>query len=260
MAGSEEERGASLAGERGGRIDKAQDQLFAAGASSRARYADLVVGRPGLGALLKHELVILIAQAVPGALGFVLRKVLYPWLLGSCGRNVIFGQNVVLRHPHKIHIGRDVVVDDHCLIDAKGESNRGIRIGDGVFVGRNTILSCKNGDIDLAAGANLGFNCEVFSASRVTIGAGVLMAAYTYVIGGDHDFSDPTRPVLEQTRTSAGVAIGDGVWLGAGAKILDGVTIGPHAVVGAGAVVKDDVPPYAVAVGMPARVVSMRVP
>ena len=77
-----------------------------------------------------------------------------------------------------------------------------------------------------ADGANIGFNCEVFSASRVTIGAGVLMAAYSYVIGGDHDFSDPSKSVLEQTRTSAGVTIGDGAWIGAGAKILDGVTIG----------------------------------
>ncbi len=260
MAGSDEGRTASRSVEPIGdvRIAKAQDQLFAPGRSIRAKYADLVIGRPGLGALLKYELVVCIAQAVPGALGLVLRKTMYPWLLASCGRNVVFGQNVVLRHPHKIHIGRDVVVDDNCLIDAKGESNRGIRIGDGVFIGRNTILSCKNGDIELADGANLGFNCEVFSASRVTIGASVLMAAYTYVIGGDHDFSDAARPVLDQTRTSAGVTIGAGAWIGAGAKILDGVTIGPHAVVGAGAVVKDDVPSYAVAVGMPARVVSTR--
>jgi len=241
-------------------IGRAQDQLFAPGTSSRAKYADLVVGRRGLGPLLKHELVVLVAQARPGALGLALRKLMYPWLLGSCGPGVIFGQNVVLRHPHKIHIGRNVVIDDNCLLDAKGDTNRGIRIGDGVFVGRNTILSCKNGDIELADGANLGFNCEVFSASRVTIGPSVLMAAYTYVIGGDHDFSDTSKPVLAQGRTSAGVTIGEGAWLGAGAKILDGVTIGAHAVVGAGAVVKDDVPPHAVAVGMPARVVSTRNP
>jgi acetyltransferase-like isoleucine patch superfamily enzyme len=185
---------------------------------------------------------------------------LYPALLGSCGRNVIFGQNVVLRHPHKIHLGNNIVIDDNCLLDAKGTTNLGIRIGDGVFVGRNTILSCKNGDIELADGANIGFNCELFSASRVTIGRQVLMAAYTYVIGGDHDFSDPSQAVLAQTRTSAGVAIGDGAWLGAGAKILDGVRVGDHAVIGAGAVVRDDVPAYAVAVGMPARVVTTRTP
>src|SRR5438552_17840894 len=113
-------------------IGKAQEQLFAAGTSSRAKYAALVVGRPGLGALLKYELVVMFAQSWPGALGLAIRKALYPVLLGSCGRNVVFGQHVVLRHPQKIHIGSNVVVDDNCLLDAKGETNAGIRIGDGV--------------------------------------------------------------------------------------------------------------------------------
>ena len=239
-------------------IARVQEQLFAAGKSARTKYTELVVGRPGIGALLKYELVVTLAQSRAGALGLALRKALYPWLLGSCGRNVIFGQNVVLRHPHKIHIGSNVVVDDNCLIDAKGETNRGIRIGDGVFIGRNTILSCKNGDIELGDGANIGFNCEVFSASRVIIGRSVLMAAYGYVIGGDHDFSDPVKAVLAQSRTSAGVVIGDGVWMGAGAKILDGVEIGALAVIGAGAVVRESVPKSAIAVGMPARVVATR--
>jgi len=235
---------------------KAQDQLFAPGKSSREKYAELVVGRPGFGALLKHELIVSIAQARAGALGLALRKALYPALLGACGRNVVFGQNVVLRHPHKIRIGSSVVVDDQCLLDAKGDANRGITIGDGVFIGRNTILSCKDGDIEIASGANIGFNCELFSASRVTVGERVLMAAYTYVVGGDHDFSDPRKPVLDQARTSAGVSIGPGAWIGAGAKLLDGVTVGERAIIGAGAVVRDDVPAFAVAVGVPARVVQ----
>jgi acetyltransferase-like isoleucine patch superfamily enzyme len=238
--------------------DKAQEQLFAPGTSSREKYAALIVGRAGLGALLMYELVVSIAQARAGALGLALRKTLYPILLGSCGRNVVFGQNVVLRHPHKIHVGSNIVIDDQCLLDAKGTDNRGIRIGDGVFIGRNTILSCKNGDIELADGANIGFNCELFSASRVTVGRDVLMAAYSYVIGGDHDFSNPAAPVVAQPRTSAGVSIGDGAWIGAGAKILDGVQIGAHAVIGAGAVVRESVPARAVAVGVPARVVSTR--
>ena len=240
-------------------IGKAQEQLFAPGTSAREKYSALVVGRPGIAALLKYELVVTFTQACPGALGLVLRKACYPWLLGSCGRNVVFGHNVVMRHPHKIHIGSNVVVDDNCLLDAKGESNQGIRIGNGVFIGRNTILSCKNGDIELADGANIGFNCEIFSASRVSIGASVLMAAYVYVIGGDHDFSDPDKPVLDQGRKSAGVTIGPGVWLGAGAKILDGATIGEHAVIGAESVVRGSIPSRAIAVGIPARAVSTRV-
>jgi acetyltransferase-like isoleucine patch superfamily enzyme len=239
-------------------IPRAQDQLFDRRTSPREKYAALVVGRPGVGALLKHELVTLIAQSTPGALGLALRKTLYPSLLGSCGRNVVFGQNVVLRHPHKIRIGSDVVIDDNCLIDAKGEANRGITIGSGVFIGRNTILSSKNGDIDIDDRVNIGFNCEIFSARSVRIGADTLIAAYCYLIGGDHDFSDPSQPVLSQVRRSTGISIGAGAWLGAGAKILDGISIGDRAIVGAGAVVRDSIPSAAVAVGVPARVVGQR--
>ena len=239
-------------------IPRAQDELFRPGMTAREKYSSLVIGRTGWSNLLKYELVVMLSQNIPGASGLALRKLLYPFLLGQCGRNVVFGQNVVLRHPHKIRIGDNVVIDDNCLIDAKGSSNSGIRIGTGVFIGRNSILSCKNGDIDIADGANIGFNCEIFSASRVSIGARALLAAYCYVIGGDHDFSDASRSVLEQTRKSAGIAVGAGAWLGAGAKILDGVTIGDNAIVGAGAVVREAVPEKATAVGIPARIVGAR--
>ena len=239
-------------------IPRAQEQLFAGRQSARERYSALVVGRAGWGALLHYEFVQMLGQNVPGAFGLALRKTLFPSLLGACGRNVIFGQNVVLRHPHKIRIADNVVIDDNCLLDAKGDGNNGITIGSGVFVGRNSILSCKNGDIALGDGANIGFNCEIFSASRVTIGADTLLAAYCYVIGGDHDFSDPSAAVLAQGRRSSGVTIGAGAWLGAGAKILDGVTIGDRAIVGAGAVVRDAVAAGAIAVGVPARIVGQR--
>jgi acetyltransferase-like isoleucine patch superfamily enzyme len=239
-------------------IPRIQDDLTRPGLTSREKYSALIVGQPGWAALISYEFVVLMSQSVPGALGLALRKVLYPFLLGACGRNVVFGQNVVLRHPHKIRIGDNVVIDDNCLVDAKGTTNDGIRIGNGVFVGRNTILSCKNGNIELAAGSNIGFNCEIFSASLVRVGERALIAAYCYLIGGDHDFNNPSRPVLEQTRRSTGITIGAGAWLGAGAKILDGVAIGANAIIGAGAVVRDSVPDQATAVGMPARVVGTR--
>ena len=241
-------------------ISRVQDELAASGSSARQKYARLVVGRDGFGALVLYEFVQLASQWVPGALGLVLRKRLYPWLLGHCGRGVVFGQHVVLRHPHKIHIGDGVVIDDNCLIDAKGDTNAGITIGAHTFIGRNTILSCKNGDIVIGEGANIGFNCEIFSAARVELGARALLAAYCYIIGGDHDWKDAGRPVLEQGRHATGVTVGEGAWLGAGAKVLDGITIGANAIVGAGAVVTADVPASAIAVGVPARVVGSRVP
>lgn len=235
-------------------IPRAQDQLFAEG-GARAKYSALIVGVPGWAALIKYELVVMLSQWVPGALGLALRKLLYPILLGSCGRNVVFGQGVVLRHPNKIHIGDNVVVDDNCLLDAKGDANQGIRIGNGVFIGRNSILSCKNGDITLADGVNIGFNCEVFSAGVVTIGKDTLLAAYAYLIGGDHDFSDKSVAVNAQPRRAAGISVGSGVWIGAGAKVLDGVQIGDRGIIGAGAVVRSSVPEGATAVGVPARLV-----
>ena len=226
--------------------------------SAVGKYQDLVVGSRSVLRLLLHELVITTTSWVPGALGLVLRRICYPWLLGAVGRNVTFGSGVVLRHPAKIRLGDDVVVDDLVVLDAKGETNRGISIGNGVFLGRGTILSCKDGDIILGDHTNIGFHCEIFSASNVTVGRHGLFAAYTYLVGGGHEFDRPEVPVLDQGRSSRGITLGDNVWLGTGAKVLDGVRIGRDVVVGAGAVVTDDLPDGVVAVGVPARVVRRR--
>jgi acetyltransferase-like isoleucine patch superfamily enzyme len=235
-----------------------QKELFDPQRSKVDKYADLVVGRRGFVPLLRYELVTMLSANRAGAFGLWLRSKLYPRLLGRCGRNVTFGQGVVLRHPHKIVIGDDVVIDDHVVLDAKGQSNRGIAIGRGVFVGRNTILSCKNGDITLEDGVNIGFNCEIFSASTVTVGARTLLAAYTYLVGGDHDFAQADVAILDQGRSSKGIAIGEGAWLGAGVKVLDGCHVGARAIVGTGAVVTSSLPEAVIAVGVPAKVVRGR--
>ncbi len=240
------------------RITVIQRELADEGRSRVARYADLVVGRRGFWALAKYELVTLLSANVPGALGLALRGRLYPSLLGRAGRRVTFGSHVVLRHPHKIVLGEHVVIDDGCCLDAKGTDNRGIVIEDGVFIGRNTILSCKNGDIVIGRNANIGFNVEVFSAARVTIGQNVLIAAYTYLVGGDHLYDRVDVPVLYQGRTARGIEIGDNVWLGAHVVVTDGARIGRDAIIGAGAVVVGEIPEFAVATGVPARVVRDR--
>jgi acetyltransferase-like isoleucine patch superfamily enzyme len=235
-----------------------QEALASPGGSSLSKYQDLVVGSRSLARLVLYELVVTLTSWIPGALGLVLRRVAYPWILGAAGRNVTFGQGVVLRHPHKIRLGDDVVLDDLVLLDAKGSSNRGITVGKGGFIGRGTILSCKDGDIVLGDGVNIGFNSEIFSGSSVTVGRHGLFAAYTYLVGGGHAFERSDAPVIAQERTSSGIVVGENVWLGTGAKVLDGVTLGDDVVVGANAVVADDIPSGCVAVGVPARVVRRR--
>jgi acetyltransferase-like isoleucine patch superfamily enzyme len=228
------------------------------GRSAFQKYQDLVVGSRDPLRLILHELIVLTTSWVPGALGLVVRKIAYPLLLGACGRNVTFGHGVVLRHPGKVRLGNDVIVDDLVVLDAKGSANRGITIGNGVFLGRGTILSCKDGDIVLGDHVNIGFQSQIFSGSTVMVGRYGLFAAYTYLVGGGHAFEGRGTPVLEQARESKGIAVGENVWLGAGALVMDGVTIGDDVVVGAGAVVTADLPKGAVAVGVPARVVRTR--
>jgi acetyltransferase-like isoleucine patch superfamily enzyme len=237
-----------------------QDAMGRAGSSPLRKYQDLVVGERGLLRLVLYEAVMLASSWVPGALGLLLRQLLYPLLLGSCGRGVVFGQGVVLRHPHKIRIGTGVTIDDQVVLDAKGTTNRGIEIGDGVFLGRGTILSCKDGDITLGEQTNLGFHCEIFSGSSVTVGRHGLFAAQAYLVGGGHQFEDSEKAVIDQPRTSKGISLGDNVWLGTGAKVLDGVRIGKDAVVGANGVVAGDLPDGAIAAGVPARVLRLRQP
>jgi acetyltransferase-like isoleucine patch superfamily enzyme len=226
--------------------------------SALGKYQDLVVGSRSIARLLLHELVVTTTSWIPGALGLVLRRLCYPWLLGAVGRNVTFGHGVVLRHPGKIRLGDDVVVDDLVVLDAKGETNRGITVGNGVFLGRGTILSCKDGDITLGDHVNIGFNSEIFSGSSVTVGANGLFAAYTYLVGGGHEFDRAGVPVVDQARLSKGIAVGENVWLGAGTIVMDGIRIGRDVVAGAGAVVTEDLPDGVVAVGVPARVVRRR--
>jgi len=232
------------------------------GVSPLRKYQDLVVGERGLWRLLRFELVTSLLGDLPGVAGLGLRRLFYPCLLARAGRNVVFGKGITLRHPSLVRLGSDVVIDDGCVLDAKGSPEQGMTIGSGVFLGRGTILSCKGGSIELGDGVNLGVGCVILSESRVRIGDDCLFAAHCYLVaGGNHDFSRTDIPVIRQPSVSrGGITIEPGVWLGARVTVLDGVTIGHDAIVGAGAVVTRDVPPFSVAAGVPARVIRKRTP
>jgi acetyltransferase-like isoleucine patch superfamily enzyme len=236
---------------------KVQHTLRDPATSRLQKYRDLVVGEPGWWPLLRYELICGLVGGFPGALGIWLRGKLYPCLLGSVGRGVIFGRGLTLRHPRKIHLGDGVVIDDLCMLDAKGFSNDGITLGDGVFVGRNSVLVCKEGDIRLERGVNISYFCEIFSSNAVTVGAGSMIAAYCYLMsGGSYDY-ESAIPLSEQEQfdSQAPLEIGPGCWLGAKAVVLDGASIGAGSVIGAGAVVSRPIDARTVAVGVPARVV-----
>lgn len=240
------------------KLDNVPRAIFEDARSPRAKYQELMVGQPGLWPLLRYELIMLAASRTPGALGLFLRSRLYPLLLGACGRNVFFGHGVTLRHPHKIRLGDNVVIDEGTVLDAKGRGNRGISIGSRVFIGRFSSVNTKDGDITLEDDVNVGTFCTIFSASQVVVGRGTLIAGYSYLIGGGHDFDRTDVAIREQGRPSKGIRIGPDSWIGAGVSVLDGVSVGRGVVVGANAVVTRDLPDFAVAAGTPAQVLRTR--
>ncbi|MBW4645979.1 MAG: acyltransferase [Goleter apudmare HA4340-LM2] len=85
-----------------------------------------------------------------------------------------------------------------------------------------------------------------------------MIAAHSGIYANNHNFADPTIPMSKQGVSRKGIVIEDDCWLGHGVTVLDGVTIGKGSVIGAGAVVNKDIPPFSVAVGIPARVIKSR--
>ncbi len=227
--------------------------------SALKKYQQVVVGRSGLMKLLLMELITLFITPLPGALGLLLRSKIYPLMFASVGRKVVFGRSMTIRHPHKIHIGDNTVIDDYAVLDAKGEDNRGIRIGSNVMVGRSTVLSCKNGDISIGDNTNIAMNCFVQSAGDVHIGDFVLFGAYCYVIGGgDHKIDRIDIPIISQGQVVRGIRIEENCWLGGGVLVQDGAAIGRDSILGSGAVVRGHIPAYSIAAGVPARVIRSR--
>ena len=226
--------------------------------SAFQKYRTLVYGDRSLATIIWAELLTLVTCSLPGALGLVLRKTFYPTLFNTIGRSVIFGRNMTLRHAHKISLGNNIIFDDNCMIDAKGESNTGIIIEDDVYIGRNTIIYCKNGNIRICKGANISANCEIFSSNDLVIGPGTVIGAYSYFLSGGEYDSQSNTPYAEQSgmETKGPLTIGENCWFGARVTVLDNASVGKNCVLGAGAVVNKAIPDNSIAVGVPAKVIK----
>lgn len=215
------------------------------------KYMDLFVGQRNWLSLIRYELLTLLFSPLPGALGFTLRRIFFPALFQRVGRGTIFGRHLTLRHPHKIKLGVNCFLDDFVVLDAKGKSPEGIEIGDNVYIGRNTVLSCKDGSIIIGDYTNISGNCSLLSETQIRLGKYVFIAGHCYIVaGGNHRFDDLSKPIMFQPSISkGGVIIEDDVWIGAGCLILDGVTIGRGSVIAAGTILTQPVPEYSVVIG-----------
>jgi len=228
--------------------------------SAVIKYIDIFIGKKSVYQIIKYECIVLFFSRIPGALGLFLRKILYPMIFKKVGRGVVFGHHITIRHPHKISIGDNTFIDDYVVLDAKGEENQGIIIGQNAFIGRNTVLSCKEGSIYLRDYANISANCLLLSETVIDIGKYAFLAGHCYLVaGGNHSFQSKDIPImLQPSLQKGGITIGEDCWLGASVTVLDGVCLGKGCVIGAGAVVTKSFPGYSVAVGCPAKKIKER--
>lgn len=90
------------------------------------------------------------------------------------------------------------------------------------------------------------------------IGKDTLISMHCRILSSNHTIPDKNCLIRSKPDILLPVTIGEDVWLGTGTTILGGVTVGNGCIVGAGAVVTKDLPPYSVAVGIPAKVVRTR--
>ena len=234
------------------RIGGIQKQLFQS-SSLIDSYRSSTVGSKSIGVLIYYELANIFVDSVPGTMGEKLRKAIYTPLFGKVGCGVIFRKHIVFRHPHKIFIGEDVVIEDFvCLnIKAKGEA---IVLGDRVTIGTETIFSCSGKAIRIGNDGRIGRKCRIGSLKGVEIGDNIQMGDECCIVGASHVYDQIDVPIIEQALTcKAPTIIGDNVKIGDGVTILDGAGIGDHAVIEDGTLVNKAIPRYGRGAGIPVK-------
>jgi acetyltransferase-like isoleucine patch superfamily enzyme len=235
------------------------EQLSRSGESALDRYRQKAAGDLSLFRLLQYEIMMTFFSGLGGGAGYALRKLLAGSLFREVGKGLILGRGVALRHPNNMRLGDNVAIDDYVMLDASGAGEKGVQIGDQVIISRNCVIQGKTGYVHLGRKTDIGCNTMITSASGVSIGAHGLIGGNCYIGGGRYYTERLDIPMMEQGVYSQGeVIIEDDVWIGAGAVVLDGIHIGKGCIIGAGAVVTKDLPDYAVALGIPARIVGNR--
>lgn len=110
--------------------------------------------------------------------------------------------------------------------------------------------------ISIGSGSGVGVNCKI--NGPLEIGEKVMMGPDVAILTHSHNIDRTDIPMADQGASVSKVTIGNDVWIGMRSIIMPGVTIGNGAVIGAGAVVTKDVPDYAIAGGVPAKVIKYR--
>lgn len=169
-----------------------------------------------------------------GPLDSMMRRIM--WKIGAsrCGAGLQVGSQASFKHLETFDIGSNVYIGTGASIHGRVGGN--CKIGDQVWIGPHAFLDAR----DLELGNHVGW------------GPGAK------VLGSEHTGIPFSMPIIATDLEIKPVRVGAGADIGTNATILPGVTIGEGAIIGAGAVVTTDIPAFAIAAGVPARVLRFR--
>jgi acetyltransferase-like isoleucine patch superfamily enzyme len=173
-------------------------------------------------------------SAGDGFIDATMRRTIWRALALRCGPGLQVGVNAGFKHIETFDIGAGVFIGSQAIVQGRFDGT--CIIGDNTWIGPQVFLDAR----DLVIGECVGF------------GPG------SKVLGSEHNGIPADVPIIRTDLEIRPVRIGDWVDIGTNATILPGVTIGKGAIIGAGAVVTEDVPPFAIVAGVPAKFLRWR--
>lgn len=194
--------------------------------------------------------------------GELARGLILKLRIGSSEGLLFKGRNCSISHAHMIRCGKTLTLGDNVRINALCRNS--VILGNNVTVNANTIIDCTGVINELGEGLNIGDNvgiaqnCFIQVRGSVVIGSNTIFGPNVSVFSENHNFDNTENLIINQGTKRIGVNIGNNVWVGTRAVILDGVKIGNNAIIAAGSVVNKDVPENAIVGGVPAKIIKYR--
>jgi acetyltransferase-like isoleucine patch superfamily enzyme len=164
----------------------------------------------------------------------LMRRVILRALCRAAGHDLQVGIGVVLKHPETMEFGDCVFIGSQVMIQGRFDGT--CKIGNHVWIGPQAYFDARNLVLEDYVGWGPGAK----------------------VLGSTHTGEPIGQPIITTGLVIKPVVVETGADVGMNASILPGVRIGAHAIVGAGAVVTHAIPEYAIAAGVPARVIRSR--
>ncbi len=200
----------------------------------------------------------LIALIPPVPKAWAVRRRLYQSILAQMDGSSYIQEGVEIVGAGNVYLGKNVTILRNACLSA-AEQNSKLYLGNSVLLNKEVEIEVKAGaTVEIGDRTFINKNTWISAGASIKIGQDCLIAPYVGIVATNRSYADPDTPINRQEPTSKGITIGDDCWLGHRVSVLDGVTIGQGCVIGAGAVVTKDIPPYSIAVGVPAKVIGSR--